>query len=168
MELRVQLCHQLQHIDRQLPAQRLQEERHADRQLQRQPYHNAQDRHHLPGRLRHQGEQTHHLVDLHLARPALLADVVFVDTFRVPPQLELQHRRKGGITLRPQIRQEPVDVRQYVLNPHPGLSPALFHPGRSALPLHNAARTPFPAVGTGNNTPNRQNPAGKQTFVYIF
>ena len=135
VELRVQLCHQLQHIDGQLPAQRIQEERHADRQLQRQPYHNAQDRHHVPGRLRHQGEQTHHLVDLHLARPALLADVVLVDTLRVPPQLELQHRRKGGIAFRPQIRQEPVDVRQYVLNPDPRLIHPPFHPRQSGYRL---------------------------------
>ena len=32
-----------------------------------------------------------------------------------PPQLELQHRRQGRIAGRPQIRQEPVDVRQHVL-----------------------------------------------------
>ncbi len=50
-------------------------------------------------------------------------------------QLEFQHRRKGGIAFRPQIRQEPVDVRQYVLNPDPRLIHPPFHPRQSGYRL---------------------------------
>lgn len=76
----------------------------------------AEDGRHVPRRLRHQAKQADDLVGLHFARPALLADVLFMDSVRLPPQLEFQHRRQGGVALRPQIRQESEYVRQYVLN----------------------------------------------------
>ena len=45
-----------------------------------------EDGYHLPGRLRPQGQQADHLVGLHHPRPALLADVLLVDTVRLPPE----------------------------------------------------------------------------------
>ena len=115
MEPRLQLHGLLLDQLRQQRYDGLPQEHHAEHRVQRQRQPHAQDGHHVPGRLRHQGEQTDHLVGQHLARPPLLANVLLVDSVRRPPQLELQHRRQGRIAGRPQIRQEPVDVRQHVL-----------------------------------------------------
>ena len=87
--------------------------------LQRFAQPHAQDRHHVSGRLRHQGQQAHHLVDFHFTGPPLLANVLLVDSLRLPQELEFQHRRQGRIARGPEIRQEPVHVRQHVLTAGP-------------------------------------------------
>ena len=115
VELRIQLRGQLLDLVHQQRHDGLPEERHPNHRLQRFAERHPQDGHHLPGRLRHQGQQTDHLVGLDHARPPLLADVLFVDSVRLPPFVEFQHRRQGRIALRPEIRQIAVDVRQYVL-----------------------------------------------------
>ncbi len=90
------------------------------------------------------GEQAHHLVDLDHARPPLLADVLLVDPLRLPQELELQHRRQGGIALRPEVRQVAVDVRQHVLIRRCGRRAAAalqIRPGMTpseTLPIHTA------------------------------
>ena len=43
-------------------------------------------------------------------------DVVRMDSLRSLPELELQHRGQSRLPCRPEVRQEPEHVRQFILN----------------------------------------------------
>lgn len=70
----------------------------------------------IPGWLRLPGQRAYSGLHHHYTRPALLADVVRMDSLRSLPELELQHRGQSRLPCRPEVRQEPEHVRQFILN----------------------------------------------------
>ena len=116
LEPGIQLYGQLLRITDQQRHDGLPEKHHPNARHQRQRYDPTQDGHNIPRRLRLPGQGADSGLHHHFARPALLANVVRVGPLRPLSELEFQHRRQSGFPRRPEIRQKPEHVRQFILN----------------------------------------------------